>query len=88
MVMMPVPTMVAAKEVPRAPKTGVSVTMTVRPVVVGLLVNPRGVVRAGFNIDRWRLVVVMTLDDACALDYAGRSALNNDFALPIPIKVR
>ena len=86
--MMPVPTMVAAEEVPRAPEAGVSVTMTVGSVVVGLNVNPRGVVRARFNIDRWRLMIVVTLDDAGALDYAWRRALNNDIALPIAIKVR
>ena len=85
---MSVPAMVAAEEVPRAPKTGVSITMVVGPLVVGLLVNSRGVVRARFNIDRCRLVVVVTLDDAGALDYAWRGALDNDIAFPIPIKVR
>ena len=85
---MPVPTMVAAEEVPRAPEAGVGIAMPVGPVVVSLLINSRGVVRARFNIDRCRLVVVMTLDDAGALDYAWRSALDNDIALPITIKVR
>ena len=85
---MPVPTMVAAKEVPRAPEAGVGIAMTVGPVVVSLFINPRGVVRPRLNIDRCRLMVVMTLDDAGALDDAWRSALDNDIALPIPIKVR
>ena len=85
--MMPVPTMVAAEEVPRAPEAGVGIAMTVGPVVVSLFINSRGVVRPRFNIDRWRLVVVMTLDDAGALDDAWRCALDNDIALPIPIKV-
>jgi len=87
-VVMPMPTMVAAEEVPRTPEAGVGITMTVGPVVVSLLVNPRGVVRARFNINRCRLVVVMTLDDAGALDYTWRGALDNDIAFPIPIKVR
>ena len=64
--MMPVPTMVAAKEVPRAPEAGVGIAMTVGPVVVSLFINPRGVVRPRLNIDRCRLMVVMTLDDGCA----------------------
>ena len=88
MVVMPVPSMVAAEEVPRAPEAGVGIAMTVGPVVVSLFINSRGVVRARFNIDRCRLVVVVTLDDAGALDYAGRCALDNDIALPIPLKVR
>ena len=87
MVVMPVPTMVAAEEVPRAPETGVGIAMTVGPVVVRLFINSRGVLRPRFNIDRWCLVVVVTLDDAGALDYARRCALDNDIALPIPIKV-
>ena len=85
---MPVPTMVAAEEVPRAPEAGVGITMPVGPVVISLLVNSRGVVRARFDIDGCCLVVVVTLDDAGALDYAWRSALDNDIALPIIIKVR
>ena len=84
---MPVPTVVSAEEMPRAPEAGVGVAMTVGPVVVSLLINSRGVVRARFNIDRCRLVVVVTLNDAGALDYAWRCALDNDIALPIPIKV-
>ena len=87
MVVMPVPTMVAAEEVPRAPEAGVGITMTVGSVVVSLFVNSRGVVRARFDIDRCRLMVVVTLDDASALDYARRRSLDNDIALPIPIKV-
>ena len=85
--MMPVPTMVSAEEVPRAPEAGVSITMTVGSVVVRLLVDPRGVVRARCDIDGCRLMVVVTLDNAGALDYARRCALDNDIALPIPIKV-
>ena len=84
---MPVPTVVSAEEVPRAPEAGVGVAMTVGPVVVGLLINSRGVVGARFDVDRCRLVVVVTLDNAGALDYARRCALDNDIALPIPIKV-
>ena len=85
---MPVPPMVAAEKVPRAPEAGVGIAMPVGPVVVRLLVDPRGVVRARFDIDGCRLMVVVTLDDAGALDYAWRSALDNDIALPITIKVR
>ena len=88
MVVMPVPTMVAAKEVPRAPEAGIGIAMTVGSVVVSLLINSRGVVCARFDIDRCRLMVVMTLDDADALDYLWRGALDNDIALPIAIKVR
>ena len=84
---MPVPTMVAAEEVPRAPEAGVRVAMPVGPVIVSLLVHPRGVVGARFDIDGCRLVVVVTLDDAGALNYARRCALDDDIALPIPIKV-
>ena len=84
---MPVPTMVAAEEVPRAPEAGVGIAMPVGPVVVSLLINSRGVVRARFDIDGCRLVVVVTLDDAGALDYAWRGALDNDIAFPIPFKV-
>ena len=87
MVVMPVPTMVAAEEVPRAPEAGVGIAMTIGSVVVSLFVDSRGVVCARFDIDRFRLVVVVTLDDAGALDYAWRCALDNDIALPIPIKV-
>ncbi len=85
---MPVPPIVAAEEVPRAPEAGVGIAMPVGPVVISLLINSRGVVRARFDIDGCRLVVVVTLDDAGALDYAWRSALDNDIALPITIKVR
>ena len=85
--MVPVPTMVAAEEVPRAPEAGVGIAMTVGPVVVRLLEDPRGVVGARFDIDGCRLVVVVTLNDAGALDYAWRCTLDNDIALPIPIKV-
>ena len=88
MMVMPVPTVVSAEEVPRAPEAGVGVAMTVGPVVVSLLINSRGVVGARFDIDGCRLVVVVTLDNAGALDYARRCALDNDIALPIPIKVR
>ena len=85
---MAMPPMVTAEEVPRAPEAGVGITMPVGSVVVSVLVNPRCVVRARFDIDGCCLVVVVTLDDAGALDYAGRSALDNDIALPIAIKVR
>ena len=84
---MPVPPIVAAEEMPRAPEASVSITMTVGPVVVCLFVHPR-CVSARFDIDRCCLVVVVALDDAGALDYAWRSALDNDIALPITIKVR
>jgi hypothetical protein len=83
----PVPTMVAAEEVPRTPEAGVRVAMPVGPVVVRLLVDLRGVVGARFDIEGCRLVVVVTLNDAGALDYAWRCTLDNDLALPIPIKV-
>ena len=85
---MAMPTMATAEEVPGAPEAGVRVAMPVGPVVVRLLVHPRGVVGARFDIDGCRLVVVVTLDDAGALDYAWRCTLDNDIALPIPIKVR
>ena len=84
---MPVPTVVAAEEVPRAPEAGVRVAMPVGPVVVRFLVDPRGVIGARFDIDGCRLMVVVTLNDAGALDYAWRCTLDNDIALPIPIKV-
>ena len=84
---MPVPTVVAAEEVPRAPEAGVRVAMPVGPVVVRFLVDPRGVIVARFDIDGCRLMVVVTLNDAGALDYAWRCTLDNDIALPIPIKV-
>ena len=87
MMVMPVPTMVAAEEVPRAPEAGVGIAMPIGPVVVSLFVDSRGVIRARFNIDRCRLVIVVTLDDAGALDYARRCALDNDIALSITIKV-
>jgi hypothetical protein len=84
---MPVPATVAAKKVPRAPKTGVSIAMTVGPLVVRFLVDPWGVVRARFKIDRRRLMIVVTLDDAFALHYAWRSAFKNDFTLSVPVEV-
>ena len=87
-VVMAMPPMVAAKEVPRAPEAGVGITMPVGPVVVRLLVDTWGVVGARFDIDGCRLVVVVTLNDASALDYAWRSALDDDIAFPIAIKVR
>ncbi len=84
---MPVPTVVPAEEVPRAPEAGVGITMPVGPVVIRLLVDTWGVVGARLDIDGCRLVVVVTLDNSGALDYARRCALDNDIALPIPIKV-
>ena len=86
--MLPVPSMVAAEEVPRAPEAGVGITMPVGPVVIRLLVDTWGVVGARLDIDGCRLVVVVTLNDASALDYAWRSALDDDISFPIAIKVR
>ena len=70
MVVMTVPAVMPAKVVPWPPEACVGIAMTVRPIVVGLVVNARGVIRPGFDIDRCGLVVVVALDDAGAFDNA------------------
>ena len=70
MVVVTMPTVMAAEVVAWPPEACVGIPMTVGSVVVGIVVNPRGVIRARFNIDRCRLVVVVTFNDAGAFDYA------------------
>jgi hypothetical protein len=85
--MVPVREVSAREDVPRTP-TGVRIM--VGPVVVRFRVDPRCVIHsrlgvdAPFRVNRRRLVKVMMLDDALALDYpwAGRT-LDHDIALPI-----
>ena len=69
MMVMSVPAVIA-KLVPGPPEAGVCIAMTVWPVVVGLVVDARFVIRARFDINRGRLVVVVPFDDASPFDDA------------------
>ena len=74
MMVMSVPAVIT-KLVPGPPEAGVCIAMTVWPVVVGLVVDARFVVRARFDVDGGCLMVVVPFNDASPFDHARRRVL-------------